>query len=181
MYKKRTFIGLFYLAVLSGLVTCLSGCASNVRYSPGIYTHHVEGQVLLESEQTADSPFIVVKKHHRIFFETSSGYLYRVSVSICHPDEKGKYSIEFGADTAQVDLIFYANGFLTDSFRFHRTLGIGKYVYDITIKKDKSWKNSFFLLIKPTLIEYVKEKRYRLPELDEHFIGDWIGKIEESL
>ncbi len=179
--KKYNFCRFLCFIVLSGLIIAASGCSSEVSYSPGIYTHHVQGKVSVESELTEDRPFIVVQKHHRTFFETSDGYLNRVSVSISRPDLKGNYSIEFGADTTQLDLIFYANGFLTDSFRFHRTLGIGKYGYDITLKKDKGWRNSFFLLIKPTLIAYVTEKRYKMPESDKYFVGDWLSKVEDSL
>ncbi len=168
-----------YIGVL-GWICFIFGCSGSLIYHPGIYTRFVKGKIFLESASVNERPFIIVRKHHKTFLKTSEGYLRRITASVIKPDQNGFYRIVFGTEVGQLDVMYFAKGFISDSFSFHRTLGIDSYEYNVALKPDKNWRNSFFLLMKPTLAEYIIEDRYRMTQADKLFIGDWLDEVEND-
>ncbi|MCP4750341.1 MAG: hypothetical protein GY866_05585 [Proteobacteria bacterium] len=169
------------LFALLGYITLIAGCSDKVTYHPGLVTDRIEGKIILDSNSKQEQPFILVRKHNRTLIETSDGYLHRISASIVHPNKDGFYTIDFETAVDRMDLMFLARGFQTNYFSFRRTLGIGKYEYNVGLEEDPNWKDTFFLLIKPTLSEYITEQRYRMKNYDQLFIGNWISEIEKGL
>ncbi len=177
---KNTISSARYFIFLTCLLVLPFGCLGPVKYNPGIYTRVVTGNITVEKPSAQGKSFVLIQNYHRTFLETSKGYLYRVTASIAYPDEKGSYSVAFDTNTVQLDLTFYADGCVTNANRFHRTLGIGKYEYNVELKEDTTWRNNYYLFIKPTLMEYITEERYLMTQRDKLFIGDWLSKVENE-
>jgi len=174
---KTGFSSLIYLLIAIGF----TGCSLSGDYDLGLYTKTVKGTINFSSEINTKEAFILVLNHHRTLMETSEGYLSRVTASLEHPNEKGEYSASFDADTVELELIIYAENCLVESGRFHRTLGIGHYIHNKALQKDKNWRNSYFVMIKPILIEYINENRYLMSQQDKYYLGEWLSKSEDNL
>lgn len=155
------------------------GCSSHLSYKAGLYTKKVSGKVSIEKPDDANRPFILVLDYHRTMMEMSDGYLSRVTAFIIRPDEKGHYRAPFSADTVRLELMFYAYNRQIVSQAFRRSLGIGGYQFDIELKEDNDWRNTYYLIVKPTLIEYITEKRYRMSDFDRYYIGEWLTEADE--
>lgn len=170
-----------YLLFCLGICLILGACSKEVGYRPGLVTQHVQGQIELAAGNSDSQAFVVVRKHNVTLIETSAGYLRRIAVNVLHPDEKGRYSASFDAETRQLDLTFISRGRRPVSHSFRRTLGIGAYRYDVCLKPDPQWRESYYLLIKPTLVDFIVEKRYQLAPAEQLFLGDWMVSAEKQL
>jgi len=179
--RGRIFAGGFGPVVTWLLVVWLGGCADQVTHHPGLVTHTVYGQIQLDPDSDPSRSFVVVRRHDTTLIESSTGYLSRLSALVVHPDKDGRYSVRFEPETRQLDLTFIARGFLPVSFSFRRTLGIGSYEYPVLLRKDPQWKDNYFLLIKPALVNVIAESRYRLTSLEQLFLGDWMDETENQL
>jgi hypothetical protein len=156
-----------------------SGCSPALEYKAGLYTKSVTGVIKTEQVDPAPQPFVLVLDFHRTLLETAEGFLQRVTAFIVYPDAEGNYSVPFGTDTAKLELTFFARYSSSIVQQFSRSLGIGGYRYDVDLKEDKNWRNSYFLLIKPTLIEFITEKRYLMNQTDRRFLGEWLAVADE--
>ena len=167
---------LFCILALEGI----SSCSPKIGYNFGVVTSHVEGTISSESGQIQSGTFIIVQQYNRTFFETSRGYLHNVSAILIFPDKKGKYRATFGADIDRLDLFFVAEGHRIASETFTRTLGIGSYEYNAVMHPDPTFKETFYLSTKPTLSDFIVEKRYKMPQTQQMFLGNWLKKIEKT-
>ncbi len=152
-----------------------------MEYKTGLYTKSVEGIVLPSLQHPEAETFILVVNYHRTLIETSGGYLSRATASVVYPDDEGKFSASFDADTVTLELTFYSKRHMVLNQQFHRSLGIGSYNFDIRLKEDVDWKNSYYLMIKPTLVDFVTEDRYLMSQYDKHHIGEWLAAIDEEM
>lgn len=168
-------------SVLVGSLIISPGCSDQVKYHAGLVTGSVAGKILLDPDLGKEHIFILVQEHHRTFIKTSEGYLIRISASVAHPDENGYYSIPFAAEVVRLDLRVVARGYQVVFFSFNRTLGIGRYEYNKTLTRAPNWRDSFFLLIKPVLSEYITEERYLMKRFDQLFLGNWLSETEDLL
>ena len=166
-----------FCIVVLGLV---ASCASRIGYTVGVVTGRVEGIISFDSSHTQPAAFIVVKQYNRTFMETSKGYLHSVSAVLVFPKENGEYSVPFNSDVDQLDLFFFAKGHRVDSETFPRTLGIGSYHYNVALRSDPMFRESFYLSIKPMLSEFILEDRYEMPQNQQMFLSDWFREIEET-
>lgn len=163
------------------LAIAFVGCSEKTDYKVGIYSISVDGSIQKSEGLTKDNAFILVINHHRTLLETSEGYLHRVTASIVHPNKNGAYSARFDTDTTTLDIRVFARNSLVESQRFHRSLGIGRYIYNVSLKTDDNWGNNYYLLIKPYLIDFITEERYLMSKMDKLFIGNWLSDIEDQL
>ena len=168
----------FALVLLLGF---LVGCTSSFEYKAGLYTKSVEGVVQTSLTHPETRPFILVLNYHRTLIETSEGYLNRATAFVAYPDMDGKYSVSFDADTVSLELSFFAKEHFLVNQQFKRSIGIGKYKYDVQLKEDKDWKNSYFLIVKPVLIEFITEDRFQMNQFDKYHIGQWLSDIDEEM
>lgn len=171
--------GILLTLIFGGLLLVCGGCSPVLEYHPGLYTKSVTGTIQTEQVDPAPQPFILVLDFHRTLLETTDGFLQRITAFIVYPDAEGKYSVAFANDTAKLELSFYAQNSLTLVQQFNRSLGIGSYQYHADLKRDENWRNSYFLQIKPTLIEYITEKRFLMNQSDRHFLGEWLAAADE--
>jgi hypothetical protein len=151
-----------------------------LEYEVGLYTKSVNGVLNIKDAAPSHRPFILVRDYHRTFIETSQGYLNRVTASVVLPNAKGKYSVPYSSDTVKLELTYYAHNNHMRVQEFQRSLGIGSYTFDVNLEEDKDWKNSYHLFIKPVLIEFITEQRYRMNNVDKYFIGEWLAAAEEQ-
>lgn len=159
----------------------LGGCSSSPDYQAGLYTKSVAGTIRPSAAHEEARCFVLVLNYHRTLIETSEGYLSRVTASLVYPDQEGNYKATFDADTVTLELAFYAKGHLVLNQQFHRSLGIGAYNFNVKLKEDVDWKNSYYLMIKPSLSDYITEGRYLMNQFDKHYIGEWLAGIDEEL
>ena len=169
------------MLIICGSMFLSGGCAKDVQYSVGLVTMKVDGKIDLMSDNGATRPFILARKQHRTLIQTSSGYLYRFTASIVHPDERGSYTIHMENDVYRVEVQVIAQGYRSVQQNFQRTLGISSYHFDTQLKKDLNWHDSYYILIKPALSEYITEQRYKLDKNAQMFLSDWFNKVENDI
>ena len=156
------------------------GCSSTLDYEVGLYTKTVKGILNIENAKASHRPFILVRDYHRTLIETSQGHLNRVTAFVILPNAKGNYSVPYSTDTVKLELTYYAQNSHTRVQEFHRSLGVGIYTFNVTLEEDKNWKDSYYLFIKPVLVEFITEKRYRMNQVDKLFIGEWLAAADEQ-
>ena len=162
-------------------ITLLSGCSKEVGFTPGIVTQWVKGKITLKQNDLKLKSFIIARKYHKTFIETTKGNLYRASIKIIKPDLNGFYQVYMDSEVDFLELQFFAKGYKVDYYKFNRTIGIGSYSYNPTLIKDKNWKNNFYFMLKPVLSDYIVDIRYELNENDQQFLVDWIKDIDNEL
>lgn len=169
------------LLAICSMLLFSSGCSKEVQYSVGLVTMKVDGKIELTSSGSSTPPFILTRKQHRTLIQTSSGYIYRITASIVHPDEKGSYTIKLENDVYQLEMQVIAQGYRSVQQIFHRTLGIGSYHFDTQLQKDPNWRETYYLLVKPALSEYITEQRYKLDDGGQIFLSDWFSQVEKDI
>lgn len=163
------------------LIVILMGCTGQLKVHPGFVTGSVIGNIESYSDFDGQKPFIVIRKHNRTLIESSTGYLHRISAALVHPDESGNYLLPLGAGVDQLDIIFIAEGFQMVTYQVRRSLGIGKYEFNVKLKTTPNWRDHFYFVIKPVLTEFIVEQRYRMRQMDQLHISNWIERVEKSL
>ena len=169
------------IVAIWGLIFIGAGCSKEINYKPGLLTGAIRGKIIYESNDEDGYPFLIIQEYHQTLIEMSGGYLSRVSAAVVQPDEKGNYSVEFETGVNRLDLVFVFRGHYTQTANFKRTLGVGEYEFNVTFNKDDDWVNNYYVLVKPTLINYIVEKRYRIREIEKQYLVDWIDETERLL
>ncbi len=148
-------------------------------YRIGVVTRSITGKLILKTDLKDVEPFLVVRKYNKTLIQTSAGYVHRVSAEIIHP-HNGLYTVEMTSGVDQVELMFLGRHHRPVSYRFRRTLGVSQYIYDARLQPDPIWRDSYFMLVKPGLTEYIVEQRYKMSKSDQLFLGQWMDRTEDG-
>ena len=165
--------------VLAALVAVGSGCSDHTDYRLGVVTRSVSGKLSVSGTQEEVQPFIIVRKYNKTLIESSSGYLYRISADVIFP-VNGNYTVDMAAEVDRVELMFMGRYYTPVTHHFRRTLGVGEYIYNASLNKDPAWRDSYFLLIKPILTDYIVEQRFKMSHSDQLFLGQWMDRTESE-
>lgn len=170
------------LFLLCLLVTVIvqSGCSKRIQYSPGLVTQAISGIIADLPEEIESPPFVLVLQYDQTFLKTSHGNLRTVTARIVHPEASGFFRVKLGTATRRVDLLIIASGYQVASATFVRSLGVGEIEYTPELKKDPNWKENFYYSLRPFLSEYITEKRYKMPDHDQLFLGKWLEKVPKN-
>lgn len=168
-----------YLLLLLVLPALLGGCyPKSLNYSPGWGTRTIEGTVLEENAKVLESqPFIIVLEYYSNFvkFENESP-LYAPKARVVFPDKNGNFRISFDLKATAIDLTFVASAYSMQRFRFRRQLGVGELRYDASLPRSEVWQNEFILQIAPFLENFILEQRYKMPDSQQLFLGNWLAE-----
>ena len=66
------------------------------------------------------------------------------------------------------------------SFRFQRQMGIGELLYDARLIRSGAWYNQFQLQTSRFLENFILEQRYKMPDLQQLFLGNWLDDEREK-
>ena len=175
----RSFHQLFLLVTL-----VLGGCYPEpLNYKPGWGTRFIEGTVLEESGEVLKSKcFIVVLEYYSQFvqFENESP-LYAPKSRLIFPEENGKYRIRFDLEASAIELAFVASGYDMQRFSFQRQIGIGELRYDARLSRSEIWRNQFLMQTSPFLENFILEQRYKMPDSQQLFLGNWLDSERENI
>ncbi len=167
------FITLFY-----------GGCyPESLNYKPGWGTRFIEGTLLEDSGKVLKSKFfIVVLEYYSQFiqFEKESPF-YAPGARLIFPQENGQFRIIFDLQASAIELVFFSSGYEMERFRFKRQIGIGELRYDARLSKSKIWRNEFLLRVSPFLENFILEQRYKMPDSQQLFLGDWLDSEREKI
>ena len=165
----------FYFILL--LTTFLGGCyPESLNYKPGWGTRWIEGTMLEENSNVLNTKgFIVVLEYYSNFikFENES-LLYAPKARLVFPEKKGSFHISFDLKATAIDLAFVASGYSLQRFRFRRQVGVGELRYDARLARSEVWKNEFLLQTGPFLENFILEQRYKMPDSQQLFLGNWL-------
>ncbi|MBT3214961.1 MAG: hypothetical protein HN351_09975 [Deltaproteobacteria bacterium] len=168
-----------YLLFLLVLPALLGGCyPKSLNYSPGWGTRTIEGTVLEENAKVLESqPFIIVLEYYSNFvkFENESP-LYAPKARVVFPDKNGNFRISFDLKATAIDLTFVASAYSMQRFRFRRQLGVGELRYDASLPRSEVWQHEFILQIAPFLENFILEQRYKMPDSQQLFLGNWLAE-----
>jgi len=168
-----------YLLFLLVLPALLGGCyPKSLNYSPGWGTRTIEGTVLEENAKVLESqPFIIVLEYYSNFvkFENESP-LYAPKARVVFPEKNGNFRISFDLKATAIDLTFVASAYSMQRFRFRRQLGVGELRYDASLPRSEVWQHEFILQIAPFLENFILEQRYKMPDSQQLFLGNWLAE-----
>ena len=175
----RSFHKLFLLIIL-----VLGGCYPEpLNYKPGWGTRFIEGTVLEDSGEVLKSKsFIVVLEYYSQFiqFENESP-LYAPETRLIFPEENGQYRISFDLEASAIELAFVASGYEMQRFSFQRQIGIGELRYDARLSRSEIWRNQFLMQTSPFLENFILEQRYKMPDSQQLFLGNWLDSEREKI
>ncbi len=167
-----------YLMFLLLLLALLGGCyPESLNYRPGWGTRIIDGTVLEENSKVLESQtFIIVLEYYSNFvkFENESP-LYAPKARVVFPEKNGNFRIRFDLKATAIALTFVASGYSMQRFRFRRQLGIGELHYDARLSRIEVWQNEFILQTAPFLENFILEQRYKMPDSQQLFLGNWLA------
>lgn len=177
-------LGLLVMLLLSlGGAASLSSCAEGVTHHPGWVTESIQGKMTLEAPQ-GQSPFqhafVLVELQERSFLGDAESPQFELRAFLVRPDQEGRYRVRLSSATASLRLSFFARGHLVAKKEFDRTLGVGSYEFDPALKRDEDWLNRFYFGIQPHLTGYITDERFKMPETDQLFLGNWLKSALEK-
>ena len=175
----RSFHLLFPLITL-----VFGGCyPESLNYKPGWGTRFIEGTVLEESGEVLKSKcFIVVLEYYSQFIEfENESPLYAPKSRLIFPEENGKYRIRFDLEASAIELAFVASGYDMQRFSFQRQIGIGELRYDARLSSSEIWSNQFLIQTNPFLENFILEQRYKMPNYQQLFLGNWLDNEREKI
>ena len=160
------------------LITLIfGGCyPESLNYKPGWGTSFIEGTVLEDSGEVLKSKcFIVVIEYYSQFiqFENESP-LYVPKARLVFPAENGDFRTSFDMEASAIGLVFVASGYDMQRFRFQRQIGIGELRYDARLSRSEIWRNQFLMQTSPFLENFILEQRYKMPDSQQLFLGNWL-------
>ena len=162
----------------------LGGCYPDpLNYKPGWGTRFIEGTVLEDGGEVLKSNcFIVVLEYYSQFiqFENESP-LFAPKARLIFPEENGQYRISFDLEASAIELAFVASGYEMQRFSFRRQIGIGELRYDARLSRSEIWRNQFLIKTSPFLENYILEQRYKMPDSQQLFLGDWLDSERENI
>ncbi|MBC8258385.1 MAG: hypothetical protein H8E38_05170 [SAR324 cluster bacterium] len=165
------------------LTTLLTGCyPDSLNFRPGWATRWIEGSLVEDSgTQLNSKPFIIVLEYYSQFiqFENESP-LYAPKARLVFPDEAGRFRLSFNLEASAIELVFIASGYNMQRFRFQRQIGIGELNYHAGLQRSEVWRSHFLLQTAPFLDNFILEQHYQMPDSQQQFIGDWLGKEREK-
>ena len=175
----RSFHQLFLLITL-----VLVGCyPDQLNYKPGWGTRFIEGTVLEDSGEVLKSKcFIVVLEYYSQFiqFENESP-LYAPEARLIFPEENSQYRISFDLEASAIELAFVSSGYVMQRFSFKRQIGVGELRYDARLSRSEIWRNQFLMETSPFLENFIIEQRYKMPDSQQLFLGNWLDNERENI
>ena len=176
MPKKISFV-LFFFLILSG---CYTG---SMDYQFGWTTRWINGNIKDTSEDPlASKSFIILLEYHSQFIQfEGNAPIYVPKARLIFPDPNGHFKIPFHLDASAFKLSVVAEGYAMQSFPFQRQIGVGDLHYQIRMQATEVWKNEFLIHINPFLENFILEQRYKMPETQQLFIGEWLSEQRKKL
>ena len=160
------------------------GCyPESLDYKPGWGTSFIEGTVLEDSGEVLKSKcFIVVIEYYSQFiqFEDESP-IYVPKARLVFPTENGDFRISFDMEASAIGLVFVASGYDMQRFKFHRQIGIGELRYDSRLNISEVWKDHFLMQTSPFLENFILEQRYKMPDFQQLYLGNWLDNEKENI
>jgi len=95
---------------------------------------------------------------------------------VVFPEKNGNFRISFDLKATAIDLTFIASAYSMQRFRFRRQLGVGELRYDASLPRSEVWQNEFILQIAPFLENFILEQRYKMPDSQQLFLGNWLAE-----
>ena len=167
---------LLFLFLMPGL---LGGCyPKSLNYSPGWATSTIDGTVRgARAKMMESQPFIIVLEYYSNFikFENESP-LYAPKARVVFPDKNGNFRVSFDLKATAIDLTFIASAYSMQRFHFRRQLGIGELRYDANLSRSELWQQEFILQTAPFLENFILEQRYKMPDSQQLFLGNWLAE-----
>ena len=172
------------LQLLLLITLIFGGCyPESLNYKPGWGTSFIEGTVLEDTGEVLKSKcFIVVLEYYSQFiqFENESP-LYAPKSRLIFPEENGQYRIRFDLEASAIELAFVASGYDMQRFSFQRQIGIGELRYDARLSSSEIWSNQFLIQTNPFLENFILEQRYKMPNSQQLFLGNWLDNEREKI
>ena len=66
-------------------------------------------------------------------------------------------------------------------FSFQRQIGIGELRFDARLSSSEIWSNQFLIQTNPFLENFILEQRYKMPNSQQLFLGNWLDNERENI
>jgi hypothetical protein len=129
-----------------------------------------------------ENSFVVLQEFYGTFApDPMGGQRFAPKARLLFPDEQGRFRFNFDLRASQLELTFVAEKYVSERFRFQRQLGVGDVRYDAALQATSNWRDEVLLVLTPLVQNLLLEARYRLPERDQLWLGDWLAAQREKI
>lgn len=181
---------------LAALALLATGCLPpQAGYRLGVGTTRITGFMNISGTPGPEGgPIIVVFRNHYTFIDVPGGAgdpggagvpggagglggagRLHPSVQLETVSPSGAFRIAMPGDVVSMDVYFIAPGYLTDIFRYSRTLGLGDLTYQANLKAMPHWRDHYYTFLSPQLQHLILETRYRLSPGDLSKLSEWLS------
>ena len=173
-------------SVLCGLaLVALMGCLPpQASFRPGLSTSEVNGVIdLPPPDDPGDGPPIVVvfRSHTLLTGFNDEPDLTRQDATLAHLGQYNQFTIPVPTDVVAVEIIVAAPERLTDTFHFHRQIGMGTITYKPSLPRMPNWRSHFYTYLQPQLEHLITEPRYQLSAFDQERLTRWLNDQKHRL
>ncbi len=129
-----------------------------------------------------EQPFVIVLEYYSRFVQfADESPLYIPQARMLKPGGDGRFSIDFDLRASAVELVFVASGYRMQRFRFHRQMGVGTLRYQARMVRTPRWGEHLLVEVAPFLENFILEPGYRMAEIHQQFLGDWLAREREAI
>lgn len=177
--RRLTLLILLVLGLLAA--GCLPQDAS---FNLGLSTGRIDGNVDMAAlDASLGAPIVVAIKHHHRF----SGYQ-EDERPVTHPTahvvrvyRDGRFTVSMPSDVVSMEIMVLIPGFLSRSYSFKRSLGLGNITLRPTLTRQPEWRSHFYTFIQPQVQHLIVETRYQLADAEQQQLATWLTAQQQRL
>ena len=173
------------VSILLVLGLIAAGCLpQDAAFDLGISTGRIDGSIDMGAlDASLGPPLVVAIKHHHRF----SGYreddrpITHPTAHVARVSREGSFTVSMPADVVSVEVMVLMPGYLSRSYRFQRSLGLGNITLRPTIGREPEWRSHFYTYIQPQVQHLIVEARYQLADAEQQRLATWLLDQQQRL
>ena len=133
-------------------------------------------------DANAGPPIVIVFRSHSLLTGFSGEpNLTRQTASLAHLGQYNQFTIAVPSDVVELQIIVAAPERLTDTFQFHRQIGMGTITYKPSLAHVTDWRSHFYTYLQPQLEHLITEPRYEMSAFDQDRLTQWLTDQKHRL
>jgi len=181
---RKAALRLRLLLLLSAGLLAAGCLPRDATFDLGISTGRIDGNIDMAAlDETLGPPLVVSIKHHHRY----SGYR-EDEQPITHPTahvvrvaRDGRFTVSMPSDVVSIEVMVLLPGFLTRSYTFKRSLGLGNITIRPSITRQPEWRSHFYTYIQPQVQHLIVEARYQLADAEQQQLATWLTDQQRRL
>ena len=144
----------------------------------GLYTTDIYGKIILKEQVWEKEIFIVAFQKRVISVNVKDDKTYRTTIKII-PLSSARYKVSFESNIQSQTLYFIAPYHHFQAKEFFQSLFVGRIHHDATLIQDTTWRENYFLRIRPFLNDVVQSEA-NISGANTLFVSQWMENREQE-